>query len=96
VGVTLRWDNGTLSLGGDAHHELAQTRTGSADESPTDAHTILRIDAGARVRLLGRMHAFSLRVDNIANVLHRESTCRIKDFAPAAGRNIALGYRLHL
>ncbi|HEX6308745.1 MAG TPA: TonB-dependent receptor [Longimicrobiales bacterium] len=96
VGVTLRWDDGRFSLGGDAHHELAQRRTGSADERPTDAHTILRIDAGARVRLFGRVHALTLRVDNLTNTVHREATSRIKDFAPSAGRNIALGYRVHL
>lgn len=96
VGLTLRWDNGTLSLGGDAHHELAQRRTGAADESATHSHTILRLDAAARVRLLGYVHSVTLRVDNLTNALHRESTSRIKDFAPAAGRNIALGYRVHM
>ncbi|HUF51168.1 MAG TPA: hypothetical protein VMN60_10060, partial [Longimicrobiales bacterium] len=39
--------------------------------------------------------SLSLRVDNLMNELHRESTSRIKDFAPAAGRNIALAYRVH-
>ncbi|MBR9988118.1 MAG: TonB-dependent receptor, partial [Gemmatimonadetes bacterium] len=41
VGITLRWDDGTFALGGDAHHEFAQHRTGTADETATDAHTIL-------------------------------------------------------
>lgn len=95
LGLSVRWDNGTLSLGGDAHHEFAQTRTGAADEAPTDAHTIFRADAGARLRLFGRVHSLTLRVDNIGNTLHRESTSRIKDFAPSAGRNIAIGYRVH-
>jgi iron complex outermembrane recepter protein len=96
AGLTLRWDNGRFALGGDAHHELAQRRTGPADETATDAHTILRVDAAARVRVLGRMHALSLRVDNLTNELHREATSRIKDFAPAAGRNIAVIYRVSL
>jgi iron complex outermembrane recepter protein len=96
VGVTLRWDNGTLSLGGDAHHELAQDRTGSAAETTTHAHTILRIDAAARMRLFGRTHSLTLRVDNLTHALHREATSRIKDFAPSAGRNVAVGYRVHL
>ncbi|MBR9989531.1 MAG: TonB-dependent receptor, partial [Gemmatimonadetes bacterium] len=94
--ITLRWDDGTFALGGDAHHEFAQHRTGTADETATDAHTILRVDAAARLRWLGRVHSLTLRVDNLTNALHRESTSRIKDFAPAAGRNIALGYRVHL
>lgn len=96
VGLTLRWDNGRFALGGDAHHERAQQRTGPAEETATDAHTILRVDAATRLRVLGRVHAFSLRVDNLTDVLHREATSRIKDFAPAAGRNLSLTWRVHL
>ena len=96
VGVTLRHDDGTFSLGGDVHHEFAQTRTGAAQESVTDAHTILRLDAGARFRMFGRTHSVTVRVDNLLDEVHREATSRIRDFAPSAGRNIALGYRVHL
>lgn len=96
AGVALRWDSGRFSLGGDVHHEGAQRRTGAAGEPPTDAHAILRIDAGARVRALGREHSITLRVDNLTDVLHREATSRTADFAPAAGRNVALGYRVRL
>jgi iron complex outermembrane recepter protein len=95
AGVTLRWDDGRHSLGGDVHHELAQRHTGSAQETPTHAHTLLRIDAGWRFSTPGAAHSITLRVDNLTNVLHREATSRIRDFAPAAGRNIALGYRAH-
>lgn len=94
VGVTVRWDNGRFALGGDVHHERAQHNTGSADEGITDAHTIMRVDAAVRAELFGRPHSLTLRVDNIGNVLHREATSRIRDFAPAAGRNIALGWRV--
>jgi iron complex outermembrane recepter protein len=96
LGVTARWDDGRFALGADVHHELAQRRTGAADEAPTHAHTILRLDAGARIRIFDRLHSLTLRVDNVTDVLHREATSRIKDFAPAAGRNIALGYRVHM
>jgi iron complex outermembrane receptor protein len=96
AGLSLRWDDGRFSLGGDAHYEAAQNRTGAADETATDAHVILRFDAGARIPLFGRVHSLSLRIDNLLNELHREATSRIKDFAPAAGRNIAVGYRVHL
>ncbi|HUF51434.1 MAG TPA: TonB-dependent receptor [Longimicrobiales bacterium] len=95
TGFTIRWDDGRFSLGGDAHYEFAQEHTGSAAEAPTDAHVILRLDGGARLRIAGRVHSQSLRVDNLMNELHRESTSRIKDFALAAGRNIALAYRVH-
>lgn len=92
--------NGTFSPGGDAHHELAQRRTGPADEEATHAHTIVRVAAAVRVRALGRVHAFSLRVDNVTNALHnalhREARAgpRISLLQPAA--NSALGYRVQL
>ena len=75
--------------------ELTQERTGAAGEARTDAHTILRLDAAARLRLFGHVHSFTLRVDNVMNTAHREATSRIRDFAPAAGRNVAVGYRVH-
>jgi iron complex outermembrane recepter protein len=93
AGVTLRWDDGRYSLGGDAHHELAQWRTGAAQETPTHAHTVLRLDGGFRLTAFGAAHSLTVRIDNLTNVLHREATSRIRDFAPAPGRNIALGYR---
>ncbi|HSJ09375.1 MAG TPA: TonB-dependent receptor [Longimicrobiales bacterium] len=96
VGFTLRRDDGRISVGGDVHHELQQHRTGAADEAPTHAHTILRLDGGYRFRIRGRVHSITLRIDNLTNELHREATSRTKDFAPAAGRNIALGYRVVL
>ena len=95
AGFTVRWDDGRFSLGGDVHHEFAQERVGDAAETPTHAHTILRLDAGVRLRIAERVHSLSLRVDNLTNELHREATSRIKDFAPAAGRNVALAYRVH-
>jgi iron complex outermembrane recepter protein len=93
AGVTLRWDDGRYSLGGDAHHERAQWRTGAAQETPTHAHTLLRLDGGYRLTAFGAAHSLTVRIDNVTNVLHREATSRIRDFAPAPGRNIALGYR---
>ena len=89
-----RWDNGTWSLGTELHHELRQDRVGSAGESPTPAHTVLRLDAGLRVTRGGLVHSVTLRADNLADELHREATSRIKDWAPNPGRNISLGYRM--
>lgn len=96
LGATMRWDDGRFSLGADAHHELRQGRIGSAAETETHAHTVLRVDGGARVNLFGRVHSLTLRVDNLLNELHREATSRIKDFAPAPGRNIAFGWRVQI
>ncbi len=89
-----RWDNGVFSLGGDVHHEMRQDRVGSADESTTPAHTLLRLNAGLRVTRGRLVHSVTLRGENLGNDLHREATSRIKDFAPSPGRNLALVYRL--
>jgi iron complex outermembrane receptor protein len=94
LGTLVRWDNGTFSLGGELHHEAPQDRVGSADETVTAAHTMLRLDAGLRLTRGAVIHSLTLRGDNLGNELHRESTSRIKDFAPGPGRNVALVYRL--
>ncbi|HYR07380.1 MAG TPA: TonB-dependent receptor [Longimicrobium sp.] len=94
VGGFARWDNGRWSLGAEAHHEVRQTRTGAAGESPTPAHTVVRLDAGVRITRGGLVHSLSLRGENLGNELHREATSRIKEWAPNPGRNIALVYRV--
>jgi iron complex outermembrane receptor protein len=93
LGAHVRWDDGRFSLGAELHHELAQHRVGSAQERPTPAHTLLRLDGAVRLRLGGHTHSLTLRAENLTDELHREATSRIKDWAPAAGRNIAIGYR---
>lgn len=95
VGAMVRWDNGTVSVGGDVHHEFRQTRVGPADERPTDAHTIFRVTAGVRLNRGNTLHSLSIRGENLGNALHREATSRIKDFAPGPGRNIAVVYRVY-
>jgi len=94
LGTLLRWDNGMLSLGGELHHEMRQDRVGSADESATEAHTVLRLDAGVRLTRGRLVHSVTLRGENLGNEVHREATSRIKEFAPSPGRNLALTYRL--
>lgn len=89
-----RWDDGSWSLGADVHHEMRQDRVGSADESRTPAHRVLRMDAGFRVTRGGVVHSLTLRGENLADELHREATSRIKDFAPGPGRNLAFVYRV--
>jgi iron complex outermembrane receptor protein len=95
LGALLRWDNGTVSLSGDVHHEFRQDRVGAADELPTDAHTVFRAMAGIRWTRGNVVHSITLRGENLGNALHREATSRVKDFAPGPGRNLALLYRLY-
>lgn len=95
LGVEMRWDDGTYSLGWRVNHEFRQDRIGPADELPTDAHTLLRVSAGVRRRTGRLMHSISLRADNLTDRPHREATSRIKDFAPNPGRNVSLAYRVY-
>lgn len=94
LGGSVRWDDGALALGADLHHEMRQGRVGAAAERPTPAHTILRVSAGIRFPFAGLQHSITLRGENLTDELHREATSRIKDFAPGAGRNVALLYRV--
>lgn len=95
LGLSLRWEDDAVSIGGDLHHELAQHRVGAAGESPTPPHTLGRLHAGFRFRTGQRTHSLSIRAENLTNELHREATSRVKDFAPGPGRNLALMYRLY-
>ncbi|HEV2145835.1 MAG TPA: TonB-dependent receptor, partial [Longimicrobiaceae bacterium] len=94
LGASVRWEGDVLSVGGDVHHELRQTRVGAADELPTPAHTLFRVHAGIRFVRGGAAHSLALRGENLADEVHREATSRIKDFAPGPGRNVSLVYRV--
>jgi hypothetical protein len=43
-----------------------------------------------------RRTAIATRGDNLADVLYRDASSRIKDFAPNPGRNISFLYRVSL
>jgi hypothetical protein len=47
---------------------------------------------GSRLPL--RRTAIATRGDNLADVLYRDASSRIKDFAPNPGRNISFLYRV--
>ncbi len=95
LGASARWDDGRFSLGGDLHHEFRQDRVGPADERPTEAHTVVRLTAGARIRWGGVLHSLMVRAENLTDELHREAASRIKEFAPGPGRNLAVLYRAY-
>lgn len=93
VGAAARWDDGRWQLGGGARHVFGQRRV-SAGEFPTDAFTVVEAHAGVRLVTGDRVHSIVLRGENLGDRLYRDATSRIKDFAPAAGRNVSLLYRL--
>jgi iron complex outermembrane receptor protein len=94
LGVSLRREGETFSVGGDVHHELRQGRVGSADELPTPAHTLVRLHAGVRFSRGGVAHSVTLRGENLGDAVHREATSRVNDFAPGPGRNLSVVYRV--
>jgi iron complex outermembrane receptor protein len=93
IGASARFDNGRQSLGAEVRHAFEQDEV-SENESPTDDYTIVDVTAGYTMRTGARVHIITLRADNLFDVLYREATSRIKDFAPNPGRNVALVYRL--
>jgi len=93
VGGGARWDDGRWQLGGALRHVFAQRRV-SADEVPTDAVTLVEAHAGVRLVTGARVQSLVLRLENLGDRLYRDATSRIKDFAPAAGRNVSLLYRV--
>src|SRR5690606_16406328 len=94
VFLGLRWDDGARLLGVRVRHAAARTRISEGDETPTDAYTLVDFEAGLR-RSIGRMgHSLNLRIDNAGDVLYRDASSRIKDFAPNPGRNVVVVYRV--
>lgn len=93
LGGSARWDNGRFSFGGQARHVFAQNDV-PLNEAGTDDYTLVDLSAGATLIFGGRVHSLTLRADNAFDVLYREATSRIKDFAPNPGRNLSLVYRV--
>jgi iron complex outermembrane receptor protein len=93
VGGGARWDDGRWQLGGALRHVFAQRRV-AADELSTDAVTLVEAHAGVRLVTGARVQTVMLRVENLGDRLYRDATSRIKDFAPAPGRNVSLLYRI--
>jgi iron complex outermembrane recepter protein len=94
LGASLRRDDGLFSFGAGVRHALRQDRVGLADELATDAYTLFDLDVGLRRVRAGRVHALVIRGENLADVLYRDATSRIKEFAPNPGRNLSVFYRV--
>jgi iron complex outermembrane receptor protein len=93
VGGSARWDNGRWSLGAEGRRTFGQDKV-AENETRAGAYTTLNLNAGLTMILGARVHAFTLRADNVLDERYREATSRIKDFAFNPGRNVSLVYRL--
>lgn len=94
VRAEARWDDGTWLLGAAVRHAAARTEISEEDETPTDAWTLLDLEAGFRVTRGDAHHSITIAVENATDALYRDATSRIKDFAPNPGRNVRVGYRV--
>jgi iron complex outermembrane receptor protein len=65
-----------------------------AEFCPTDGVVLLNATAGVRRVWGGRLHAFTLVVDNAGDARWRDHLWRAKQVAPQPGRNVRLLYRV--
>ncbi len=93
LGGGARWDNGKLGVGADLEHAFGQGDV-PANELATDPYTLVGLSATYTRTLGGRVHAVTLRAENLLDEEYREATSRIKEFAPNPGRNLSLVYRV--
>jgi len=93
VGGGARWDDGRWQVGGAARHLFAQWRV-APGEVPVGSALLLEGHAGVRIVGGANVHTILLRGENLGDRLYRDATSRIKDFAPATGRNVSLLYRV--
>ena len=93
LGGEVRWDDGTFSGGAEAMHAFAQGEVPEL-EYATGSYTLLNAGVGYARRSRGLVHTVTLRGENLADVIYREATSRIKALAPNPGRNVSLVYRV--
>ncbi|MBL8959527.1 MAG: TonB-dependent receptor [Gemmatimonadetes bacterium] len=93
LGGHARYDNGRIQLGASVRR---QARQGEVPDGEYQAPGFTQVDGFVGVTWFAgpAMHGVMLRVDNAGNRLTRDATSRAKDYAPNAGRNLALTYRL--
>jgi iron complex outermembrane receptor protein len=60
----------------------------------TPAYTLLNLSAGYTLYRGQRLHALTLRADNLLDESYFDASSRIKSFARNPGRNLSLVYRV--
>jgi iron complex outermembrane receptor protein len=63
-------------------------------ETPTAGYGLLDLTSGYRLLAGGRLHSFTLRVENLLDQEYRDHLSRTKVIMPEPGRNVSLVYRL--
>jgi iron complex outermembrane receptor protein len=93
LGTNLRWDNRRFQVGGSVRGHARQGLV-APGELRTDGFSRVDMFAGLRWGSGTAINALMLRVENMGDQLTRDATSRAKDYAPNAGRNVSLTYRL--
>lgn len=91
--VGVRWERGAWFAGAGVRLAARQERVGDF-EQPTDGYAVGDLDLGVRLVRGPRVHAISLRVDNLTDVEYRDHLARTKEIMPQPGRGVSLLYRL--
>lgn len=91
--VGLEWTRGPFNLGGEVLMVAAQHRI-TANELPTDGHTLISAHAGYRFATGRTAWDFFLRGTNLGNAEARVHTSFLKDIIPLPGRSVHAGVRM--
>jgi iron complex outermembrane recepter protein len=98
--VTVRYERPGYFTGVTWRVAAEQDRVAVAEfETPTPGFSTLDVDAGYRWLALGRIHALTLRLDNLSDAIVYDHLSRIRDRdtgarAPGPGRSASLIYRV--
>lgn len=96
IGTSLRYDNGRLSLGGDAKRVMSQNKvSGDQLDVATQAYTLVNLSASWIFSgKTSTVNSLTLRTDNLLDAKYRDAASRIKSFAYNPGRNFSVVYKL--
>ena len=91
--VGLRWDSPSWFVGVGTRLSAEQNRTGDF-ETVTPGYAVAEMTGGYRFTAGNRIHAITVRVNNLLDHEYRDHLSRVKDIMPEPGRDISLTYRL--
>ncbi len=89
----VRWERGPWFAGAGVRMAARQERVGDF-ETPTDGYAVGDLDLGVRLVRGPRVHALSLRIDNLTDAEYRDHLARTKEIMPQPGRGVSILYRL--
>lgn len=88
----LRYERVSWFAGVGARLAARQDRLGEFEQA-TDGYTVLDATAGYRWSWFGRLHAVTVRLENLTDATWRDHLSRIKSIMPGPARNLSVLYR---